>query len=112
MFWRSLAVALQCFLNKAFVEQFFNFKFNKLFCMALFKVTAERYIGGKTGVKTDEDGKQIVIFNSKVIDKGASVTIQSDVWPSAKTITEAFKAQLGKAVKGGLSTDFFKIERE
>ena len=76
--------------------------------MGIFKVTAERYIGGKS--ETDkETGK--IIFNSKVIDKGESVTINSNVSPSAETIKEAFRSQLGKKVKGNPSTDFFKIQR-
>jgi hypothetical protein len=88
--------------------------------MASFKVTAERYIGGKSEFRKDKEGEidrdergnRIIIFNSKVIDKGESVIVQSDVSPSVKTIEEAFKSQLGKTVKVCISTDFFKIERE
>jgi hypothetical protein len=88
--------------------------------MTSFKVTAERYIGGKSEFLRDKKGEiqvddkrnKIIIFNSKVIDKGESVIIQSDVSPSVQAIAEAFKSQLGKSVKVCLSTDFFKIEKE
>jgi hypothetical protein len=76
--------------------------------MSSFKVTAKKYIGGKSSI--DKKTKE-VIFNSKVIDRGESVIIDFDVSPSAKRIEDAFKSQLKKMVKGSISTDFFKIER-
>jgi ribosome recycling factor len=55
--------------------------------------------------------KHVRIFNPKVIHKGESVTISAECSPSAKAIEEAFKNQLGRVVKGCLSTDFFTIKK-
>jgi len=80
--------------------------------MYLFKVRPIRYIGGKCEFKKDEKGKLgVKIPNNKVIEKGQSVTIASEYSPSRIQIEKAYKEQLGKEIKGGLSTDFFAIEK-
>jgi hypothetical protein len=53
----------------------------------------------------------IKLLNNKVIEKGESVTILSEWSPTAAKIEKAFLENLGKKLKGGLSTDFFKIEK-
>jgi hypothetical protein len=62
------------------------------------------------------NGKKVSVVNlrlrnNKVVEKGESVTILSECSPPAAEIKKAFMEQLGRDVKGSLSTDFFKIEK-
>jgi hypothetical protein len=65
--------------------------------------------------KQNINGKTVSVVNirfpnTKVIEKGESVTISSEYSPSTAKIEKAFREQLDKDLKSSLSTDFFTIK--
>ena len=79
--------------------------------MKSFEVTPIKNIGGKCEIQRDKDRKikepVVKIPNNKVIERGESVVVVSEWSPSRIQIEKAYREQLGKVIKGCLSTDFF-----